>query len=337
MMCAKPSRCDSLRVVFWNVENLFDAVDDSGIGDDDYTPEGALHWTHSRYYDKLIRLSRVIGDMSTSGVSPSIIGLAEVENDSVLDYWTHHTPMKYLDYRYLRASGGDARGINVALLYNNYDFRLCGSEAMNVVLPPQSRKTRSLLHAWGTVVSGDTLDVVVVHLPSRYGGIKESDPSREAVQKQLRHLADSLLSVRMRPSLIIMGDMNDKPDSKSLIRNMQLLDPDSADKDTAGLYSMMLPLERKLHNPNAVGTHKYHGRWSILDQIFVNGRMLRHQPQYLSPAITVADVIIFHMPYMMCEDAGYLGNRPLRSYYGHQYEGGFSDHFPVVIDVLINR
>lgn len=241
------------RVMFWNVENAFWPADDPERADDEFTPEGARRWTRGRLRQKLLHLSRTILAAGDNGIPPMLVGLAEVEGDSVMNYWTIHTPLRDMHYRYVVTQGPDSRGIQTALLYQPADFRLISSEGHRVATIDNARPTRDVLHAAGRLINGDTLDVVVCHLPSRLGGAQASQPMRDAAHCTIRRLTDSLAAVRVTPHIIIMGDMNDMPDEKHRWWG-------------DGFVNLMVPLQKSLgRHPSQWGSHKYQGRWSYLD------------------------------------------------------------------------
>ena len=102
----------------------------------------------------------------------------------------------------------DERGINVALLYQPELFRPLTVGCHRV--PPPGRHvspSRDLLHVAGLIPTGDTLDVVVCHLPSQLGG-RAAQRYRQAVARRLRLLADSVMQRRRAPHLVITGDFN---------------------------------------------------------------------------------------------------------------------------------
>lgn len=300
------------QVMFWNVENAFWPEDDPNREDGEFTPEGTRHWTQGRLRHKLLQLTRVLL-AAGEGRAPMLVGLAEVEGDSVLHYWTHSTPLWEQHYEYVVTEGPDTRGIQTALLYQPSDFRLLSWQGHTVTMPEGTRPTRQLLHASGRLVSGDTLDVIVCHLPSRLGGARQSQASRDAAHRSLLQLADSLCLERQTPHLLIMGDMNEFPNARKAWWGKRY-------------NNLMLPLQQDLvRHPSYFGSHKYQGEWGFLDQFIINadfGSMLS------SPRV-------FAAPFMLIEDETHLGHRPFRSYYGYQYEGGYSDHLPILLDIDI--
>ena len=202
------------RVMSWNVENLFDTHHDTLKNDNEFLPDAIRHWNYTKYKKKLADMARVITAVGEWN-PPALVGLCEVENDSVLRDLTQRSPLKELGYRYVMTSSPDLRGIDVALLYQRDLFKLLSFRSIPIPSFKHHRPTRDLLHVSGLLLTGDTLDVIVCHLPSRSGGAKESEPYRLHAARILRTEADSLLNIRLHPQLVIMGDFNDYPTNKS--------------------------------------------------------------------------------------------------------------------------
>ena len=55
---------------WWNVENLFDTRDDPKINDDDFTPQGDLHWTRRKFDIKLQGIHKTLTLMDL----PDVVG-----------------------------------------------------------------------------------------------------------------------------------------------------------------------------------------------------------------------------------------------------------------------
>lgn len=311
------------QVMFWNVENAFWPADDPEKLDDDFTPAGMRRWTRTRLHQKLIQLERGIL-AAGNGRPPMIVGLAEVEGDSVMRYWTRSTPLYKLGYKYLLSDRADSRGIMTALLYQPADYHLLHYESFTIDLPHGHRATRQLLHAVGTVVSRDTLDLIIAHLPSQYSGARQSADARQAAHITLMHVADSITNARAHPYIIIMGDMNEAPTPRH-----QWWSQTSHHQ----WQNLMLPLQQALlRHPAAYGSHKYQGEWSFLDQFIVTPSLLTGGS---SATLQCSNARSFALPFMLIDDATHLGHRPRRSYHGSNYEAGLSDHLPIVLDLDI--
>jgi len=304
------------RVMFYNAENLFDTENDPHTDDDEFTPRGARRWTPQRYYNHLQQTARVInavGEWDT----PALVGLCEVENDSVMIHLINRTPLRTQNYRYCISKGIDPRGIETALLYQRDKFQYINHQSARIRFTQPDRRSRDILHVWGRVISGDTLDVFVCHFPSRSGGEKETEQARLDAAKFLRHLCDSLFDIRQTPCIQIMGDFNDNPSDRSIQVILNSPDPNRN----------LLHLFVDPKSLNYAGSYKYQGEWSQLDQMMISrpwAAFLKHG----SPRI-------FNASFLLTNDKTWRGKRPLRIYYGFKYEGGFSDHLPVVADFLL--
>ena len=305
------------RVMSYNVENLFDTEDDPLTDDAEFLPSGNRRWTKGRYYHKLQQIAKVInaaGEWDT----PALVGLCEVENDTVLTHLLSRTPLRNQHYVYCMTHGSDKRGINVALLYQRDKFRYIGHRSVPVNhRSVDARPTRDLLYVSGQVLTGDTLDVFVCHFPSKYGGEKESESRRMDAAKTLRGLCDSLVAVRVRPQIVLMGDFNVEPGSDCLL---SVIGDDFANL-FIGSHPEQLP-----------GSQKYREEWSQIDQIIVSKTLffatsgMQFKP---GSARTLS------LPFLLTNDKTWRGKRPFRTYHGFKYEGGFSDHLPVIADFFL--
>ena len=297
---------ESFRVMFWNVENLFDTKDDSLKNDNEFLPDATRHWTYFRYRDKLTNLAKGIIASGDEYV-PDLVGLCEVENDSCIYELVKRSPLREAGYRYVMTDSPDQRGIDVALLYQRGSFRLLQHQSIRIPHEQVKRDpTRDILHAVGRVISGDTLDVIVCHMPSRSGGQWETEPYRMFTAKVLRQTVDSVMNVRTNPHLIIMGDFNDYPSNRSV---KEVLCGD-------GRLTNLMQGKKE-------GTYRYRGEWGMLDQFLV------------SEQVPVRGVQILRHPFLLEEDEKYGGNKPFRTYSGMRYNGGYSDHLPIALDLWL--
>ncbi|MDH6311311.1 endonuclease/exonuclease/phosphatase family metal-dependent hydrolase [Parabacteroides sp. PFB2-10] len=322
---------DDFRIMWYNVENLFDSTDDPLTNDNEFLPDGDRRWTPKRYNHKLQQIARVIhaaGQWST----PAIIGLGEVENDTVITHLLSRTPLRNQAYQYVITSGSDPRGINVALLYQRDKFAHIGHRSIPVAYREGREKpTRDILHLWGRVITGDTLDIIACHLPSRSGGGKETEGYRMDATRQMRLLCDSLYRVRSSAHIILMGDFNDTPADKSMREGLRAMpyDPDktsSPSEESLSLYNLFADPKR-LSYP---GSHKYQGEWNQLDHIIVSSNLLSPGNKI---SVIPGSICLFAPSFLFTEDQTHRGVRPLRSFYGYQYEAGFSDHLPLLLDL----
>lgn len=316
------------RVVSWNIENLFDTHHDSLKNDHEFLPDAMRRWNYSRYKRKLADLARVITAIGEWN-PPALVGLCEVENDTVLRDLTRRSPLKALGYRYVMTDSPDLRGIDVALLYQRDLFKLLSYRAIRIPPFKQHRPTRDLLHVSGLLLTGDTLDVMVCHLPSRSGGAKESEPYRLFVAGKLHAEADSILNARRHPQLIIMGDFNDYPTNKSIREVLGAKAPpavsESQDISPSKLYHL---LARKAKSKD-FGSYKYQGEWGLLDHLIVSGSLLNRSSCFFT---NEEKANVYLLPFLLKEDEKYGDKEPFRTYKGMKYQGGISDHLPIYTD-----
>lgn len=312
------------RVMTYNVENAFDTIHDEGKQDFDFLPTGRLHWDTPKYRAKLSRIASVIagvGEMQP----PKLVALCEVENARVIEDLLHHTRLHSFNYRYCMTESADRRGIDVALLYQPSAFHLLYMDTLRV-MPANKHEnpTRDILHVCGLVPSGDTLSVFVVHLPSRRGGVRRTMPYRCQVAQRLRQEIDGLTRDGRDRKVVIMGDFNDEHTDPSIATVLE------ARKWADAIQPPFLcVLTADLKAANGIqGTHKFQGRWAQLDQIIVNDRLLTTEGLHTSPK----DCFIFTDAPLLKYDAGDHGVVPYRSFLGSFYQGGFSDHLPIVVD-----
>lgn len=315
------------RLMEYNVENLFDTLHAPGCQDSDFTPEGSHHWNTPRYWGKLGRLARVIAGAG-GATPPDLVALAEVENDSVLSHLTRRTSLSFLGYEYIITHSADVRGINVALLFQPHRFRPVSVDTFRVPpLHPRISPTRDLLHVAGELPWGDTLDVMVCHLPSRRNG-RQAERYRNLVCRVVRQKADSLCKVRRKPSVVITGDFNAAYPEKSVKDFLGVVLPDSVNPVPGQIYV----LSHALHARQGIaGTYKYRGYWNRLDQVFVNGRLLSPSPSEAGLRCSPSDCRIVDFGFLLRADPSDEGVRPYPTYRGPFYVGGYSDHLPLML------
>ena len=292
-----------------NCENLFDCRHDSLKNDTEFLPDGSYHWTRTRYWRKLNRVGQTIIACGVKGQSwqlPDMVALCEVENDSVLHDLTRRSLLRNARYDYVMTNSPDERGIDVALVYSPFSFRLIRSHSVRVEPIKDMRPTRDILYASGVIASGDTLHVIVAHLPSRRGGERHSRPFRMAAADRVAAVVDSVYNVSKDAKIIIAGDFNDYANSASV-------------RMLCGKRLKDISAEATGRN-GAKGTYRYQGEWGSLDHILVSESLARN----------VVDCYINDAPFLVEPDEKYGGVKPRRNYLGPRYQNGFSDHLPLV-------
>ena len=317
---------EKFRIMFYNVENMYDTKDNPDKNDDDLTPTGQLRWTNYKYWKKLNNISKVISAVG-NGYPPAIVGLSEVENDSVLFDFTKKTSLRKHKYEYIGTYSKDIRSSNVALLYQRDQIKIISKKTYTPVID-SVRTTRDILHVTGKVVNGKILDIFVCHFPSRSEGIKRTRPFRIACAKLLKQKTDSLLRIRKGVNIIIMGDFNDYPNDISLSETLQAK-PIVENVSENELYNMFY---NKMAD-KSIGSYKYRGKWNYIDQFIVSGHLLNPANKV---SIREKDAYVFIEEYLLTPDnKKYGGTKPLRTYSGFKYLGGYSDHLPIYMDLVI--
>jgi len=308
--------------MFYNVENLFDTIDNPSTNDEEFLPKGNRHWNNYKFYQKIKHISQVIV-AAGEGDYPAIIGLCEIENHEVLESLLFHTPLNKLDYQIIHKESPDNRGIDVAFLYRKSKFKPLLYEAIPVNNPKDvDFKTRDILYVKG-VITTDTIHFFVNHWPSKYGGVGATKPLRALAASTLRMRTDSLLNLNKRSNIVIMGDFNDTPSDVSIKEVLKAKSPGETIQ-TNSLYNLAIPLSLK-----GKGTNKYRGKWSLIDQIIVSGNLLTGKRLKTS----AESFQIFSPDFLLEKDETNLGKKPNRTYDGFKYHGGFSDHLPVFVDL----
>ncbi len=161
---------DRFTIMFYNVENLFDTINDPHKLDDEFTPNGSKKWNSERYHKKINDLSKVIAAVDSIEL-PEIVGLAEIENDAVLQDLISTKKLKKGKYSVIHEESPDIRGIDVTLLYRRKAFREISHKTFPVLDSSDKKfKTRDILYIKGIAESTDTLNIFVNHWSSRIGG-----------------------------------------------------------------------------------------------------------------------------------------------------------------------
>lgn len=297
-------KADTLRVMFWNLENFFDYRNDStSVSDAEFSSLGERRWTRKRFNAKCNAIAKgILWAGSAEGGLPDVIGFAEVENAFALRRLLQGTALRKLDYEYVHFDSPDSRGIDVALLYRRSRLKLEDARPCHLFQADTVMATRDILLCRFSGLFGH-FAVLVNHHPSKYGGTSVSEPRRRLAVERLRFLADSL-SALGENRIIATGDFNDTPANPVY----GLLEP------------TLVPQAVELFSQGC-GTIKYDGAWNLIDMF------------YVSPALLLAHMSILYIPFLQVPDATHGGTKPLRTYTGPRYTGGVSDHCPVWLTV----
>ncbi len=292
---------DSTLVMFWNLENFFDWVDEGkGDSDGEFSSYGKRRWTRKKFYAKCDAVAKGImwiGDRY--GRLPDVIGVAEVENKGVMSKLLGATVLRKYDYDIVHYESEDRRGIDVALLYRKSSMELVSSSVKTPSFNGEKLLTRDILHAEMRLADGREVDFIVNHHPSKFGGEKESQGRRMAAMGALKEICDSLGSGR----IVAMGDFNDTPDSEAL----------------SVVEGTLVNKGMELHE-RGEGTIRYEGEWNLIDMFMVS-----------EPLDAGTRMEVCRIPFLMTWEKKHPGEKPLRTYSGPRYIGGVSDHCPIIL------
>ncbi|MDR0766539.1 MAG: endonuclease [Odoribacteraceae bacterium] len=310
------------RLLFYNVENLFDTRDDPDTRDEEFTPEGNQHWTVERYKRKIRQLSTTIV-AAGEGTLPLLVGLAEVENRRVLLDLITRSVLSDGNYGLLHADSPDPRGIDVALLYRKEHFQVLKAAHLPVYLD-ETTTTRDILYCKGLLQRADTLHLFVCHFPSMVNGERGSEWKRRRAAGVLRRAIDTIQQANESAAIVIMGDLNGKVNTRAQ-RDLRVTYPDDRPIDPATLYYTT-------DRPRGAtrGSYRFRGQWQTIDHVIVSGALLNggHAWQAAPRAGLFMD------DFLLEEDKPRYGKRPLPTYRGPVYMGGCSDHLPIYLDIF---
>ena len=290
---------EPLRVVSYNVENLFYPKHDTvaGIEKEDYewTPTGERRWSFTRYYRKVDNIARVLTNIGEwNGVD--VVGLQEVENAMCTKRLCY--TLRAGEYDYVHYESPDKRGIDVALLYKKARIDTLCTRAIPVDL--QADATRDILYVCAKADKRDTIHFFVCHMPSQRSGAAASEWKRDQAKRVLQSAVDSVLAINHKAKIVVMGDMNCAPKN-----------------DLNGLTNKMMDFHLR-----GIGTHKYKGQWTCLDQFYTSAEL-----------DSASKATVYDAEWIQETDEKYLGLKPKRTYNGFRYQNGFSDHLPIVLEI----
>ena len=308
---------------FYNCEHFFDAVDDTAKNDDDYTPDGIYHYNTIIYEQKKHNIATVIARMGTDVTQdgPAILGLTEVENDRVLADLTAAPEISSRNYKYIWARASESHCYNVALLYSPKYFTVISWKYIHVPVETirQKKQVRDVLCVAG-ILAGDTVGIVVCHLPAEMGSDAASIAVRTLAVQTCKGIVDSQLTLVPNAKVILIGDLNDNP-------NGDICKVLKAKEHRSGLQPDELYSPWVEKYKNGAGTEEYHGEWYLTDQVLVSGGLVKsvnHKWQFYNDEIYKKDWVLY--------PGGRYKGFPHKSFTTtHVWDNGYSNHLPVLI------
>lgn len=312
-------------VAFYNLENIFDTIDQEEVMELDFAPGGKNNWNSEKYWEKLGRMAKVISEIGSEYVpgGPALIGVSEIENRTVLEDLIKEEPLAKSGYKIAHFDSPDKRGIDVALLYRASSFKVTSQKAVPLHMPDiEDFRTRDILVVSGEF-DGDLMHVLVGHWPSRRGGEKRSAPLRNAAADLTRSIVDSLQKEDKNAKIIVMGDLNDDPTNESV--ELHLRAKGNQKKMKKGdMFNPMADYYKK-----GIGTTAYKDVWSLFDQLIVSQGLLGNDKS----SYKFFKAKIFKKDYLIQKEGRFKGY-PFRTYSFGAYIGGYSDHLPVYMFLI---
>lgn len=323
--CSQDKKYKIHTISFYNVENLFDTINDVNKNDEASPIMEIQNGRAEIYQKKLINLSRVISEIGYGETKslPTIVGLSEVENKKVIEDLIGTGKLKNGNYGISHFESPDRRGIDVALIYRKDFFEVLNEKSHYLELysfnSGDKYYTRDQLVVDG-LLEGERMFFIVNHWPSRSGGEMRSRPSRNKAAELNMSIIDSIRSIHQNPKIMTMGDFNDDPKNESIKKILSA----KKDKENVKDNELYNPYER-MHS-KGVGTLAYRDNWNLFDQIILSGTFLDQSFKDFS----FYKSLIYNKKYLFNQSGRFKGY-PFRSFGGGSYLDGFSDHLPVYV------
>jgi hypothetical protein len=319
---------NTIAIGFYNLENYYDTINDPIVDDDEFTPEGANAYTPAVFKKKVENLVEVLSQMGIDKTPDglAIVGVAEIENEAVLQVLCNHPKLKPRRWKVVHFDGPDGRGVDVGLLYNSNLFKVIHAASLTVPVEPGDRPTRDVLWVSGKIANMDTLHVFVNHWPSRRGGENLTREKRKIAASVSKKIIDSLMKENPLTKVIVMGDLNDDPINASVTEVLKAK-AKVDDVKAGGLFNPWIAFYRR-----GIGTLAYQDAWSLFDQIIISYGFLKRS----AGGLQYKEAEIFNKPFMI-EKFGQYRGYPKRSYSGGVWNDGYSDHFPTIVYFTIRQ
>ena len=304
---------------FYNLENLFDTIDDPIKNDAQFLPNGDYAWGTMKYTNKLQKMAYAISQMPKN---LAILGVSEIENINVLEDLVKEPAISNRNLKPILVEGPDKRGIDVGLLYNSKLFSPTNVTSTRVESELENFFTRDQLCVSG-ILDGEEIHVIVVHWPSRSGGQQRSIPRRAEAARTTKHICDSLFAINPDAKIVIMGDLNDDPIDPSVTKELGAKSKIEETKKSE-LFNTTYAFYKQ-----GIGTLAYKDQWNLFDQVIISQAWLNKNRETLSYWKTE----IFNKDFLKQQEGKYKGY-PLRTHASGVWTNGYSDHFPCLIWIV---
>lgn len=325
LLLSLPTFAQKVVLAHYNVENLFDTINDPKIEDEEFLPASKKEWSSVRYAAKLDKLAQMISSIN-NGKGPDLLGLCEVENRAVLTDLVKQKQLKKSAYQIVHFDSPDGRGIDVAFLYRKKSLKKVTASSHRISDPAQADwKTRDVLLVSGHFANGQRAHFMVNHWPSRLGGQEKSEPKRKLAAAVVKALSDSIRKADPNAAIFVLGDLNDSPVDKSLL---EVLATDTTPMQGGSLYNPFHALAA-----TGEGSIVFQKNYQLIDHIVVSTNTLNTNAKL----VYVPGSAAVHKPDFARETEERFKGNPFRTYAGNKYLGGYSDHFPVYIQLELRK
>lgn len=324
---------------FYNLENLFDCTHDEGKNDYQFLPEGTYKWTPEVYAAKLHNMAYAIQQMAIeNGQYHAVLGVAEVENDHVLDDLVATPELAPAKFSYVHFESPDQRGIDVALLYRPDVFKVEATETIpftfdsdiEFAMDAAQKKqffTRDVLMVRGRI-GREQFAFFVAHLPSRIGDKGEDLRCRgaEIIYARAKALSEEFPGIK----IVVMGDMNDDPTDKSMTEYIHAKEY-ITELEKGEFFSPFLTMFKE-GREDGFGTLEYHGAWNLFDIILVSESLVNAKGHSLRllPTADNKPAAVFKRDFLT-QQSGKFAGTPFRTMSYGEFINGYSDHYPTFI------
>lgn len=313
------------RVVFYNVENLFDTVKDPESNDKAWLPGSARQWNTEKYQSKLKHISEALGAMFDS-IQPIAIGLAEVENKQVVEDLIAQPALKKYNLAVVHHDSPGPQGLDVAFVYNQDVLEDVFDAFLKVTFPFDTNEgVRDIVYFKGFMTEEFPVYFFINQWPSNQEEKADAEKKRMTVAGQLRAKIENIYLGEPAARIVIMGDFNDNPDSKSVTYL-------SAGKNKYPQQEDLVNLMRLIQLRGEF-TAKTKGRSELHDQIIVSKNLMTSENPYY---VCGSAAHIFKRDWLLAKDANNGGWAPAATYSGNNWMGGYSNHLPVYIDICFH-
>lgn len=296
IVSCKKGEVRRLKIVSWNVETFFDAVDD-GVEYKEFRGN-KTKWSETAYKQRLIRLCEALKE-----IDADVCVLLEIENENVIQDINNTFPLidwGGKNYRYAAFDKAKEAAIGSAVLsrYPLEDLTVHNIDMKNNGKMPPLRSIMCV------TVSG-TLLLIVNHWKSKVGGVKETEKWRREQEGVLA----SLFTSHAKDAVIALGDFNrdesafDKEEGAVRLRGSKMEKDDSV----VSAWSM-------IGDDSAPGSYYYKGKWERIDNVFVNS------------LVTIDS-------FQASKDGDWATEEGRPKRYTVQGNAGYSDHLPLVVNI----